>query len=364
MYRIVPCWFLALLLGASVVSARAERIRDDVVENQNEAFRQYFEADVVWRFDDLPTKGKVPEYRVPWSGYIYPDRAGGTVGAMQKYDRAFGGSSATAWERWDARAHKDRGPGLFGRGVLALNVVPRWSGHCNGWTAAAIRHAEPASNVVRNGVVFSPADIKGLLAELYIYSQTELLAGAYSVANPGAVHVALGNWLGIGSHPVAMESAVGKEVWNYPIYSYASRATKRDSRHVDVRTTLTYSYMAGREYNKAPKLPRTMNLHYSLELDADGKIIGGHYYGDSHRLDLLWVPLRPTQGGTAGNESGNPHLDVGRVLAIWRESAPEDVRGKWLNIDPTEEDRVLPDEPEEDEPVEDEAAAAEEEPGT
>jgi hypothetical protein len=28
------------------------------------------------------------------------------------------------------------------------------------------------------------------------------------------------------------------------------------------------------------------------------------------------------------------------VLAIWRASVPEEVRKKWLNIDPTEEDRV------------------------
>jgi len=35
-------------------------------------------------------------------------------------------------------------------------------------------------------------------------------------------------------------------------------------------------------------------------------------------------------------------LDIKEVLAIWRESVPEELRKKWLNIDPTEEDRLLP----------------------
>jgi hypothetical protein len=57
-------------------------------------------------------------------------------------------------------------------------AVPDWSGHCNGWTSAAIRHAEPQQSVVRNGVVFTPSDIKGLLAELYIYNDVEDLSGS------------------------------------------------------------------------------------------------------------------------------------------------------------------------------------------
>ena len=50
--------------------------------------------------------------------------------------------------------------------------------------------------------------------------------------------------------------------------------------------------------------------------------------------------LKPIQGGEKGNEAGNPHLDVKEVLAIWRESVPEEARSKWFNIDPTDEDRL------------------------
>src|SRR5207247_504647 len=60
------------------------------------------------------------------------------------------------------------------------------------------------------------------------------------------------------------------------------------------------------------------------------------------QIDMLWTPLKPAPGGDEHNRRGNPHLDIKEVLAIWRESVPDDLRKKWLNIDPTEEDRVLP----------------------
>jgi len=171
---------VVVLCAINVQAARAARISKEEVDQQNRAFKQYFETDVVWKFDDLPIKAIVPKHRIPWAGYIYPDRGGGTAHVMQKYDRAFnrGRSSASSWERMDIKSRKDRGEGLFGRGLFAARVVPRWAGHCNGWTAAAIRHVEPEKNVVRNGVVFTPSDIKGLLAELYVYSNTDWLAGA------------------------------------------------------------------------------------------------------------------------------------------------------------------------------------------
>ena len=48
-----------------------------VVEKQNRVFEQFWGTDFVWKFDDLPTTGTVPNFRVPYSGYIYPDRGGG-----------------------------------------------------------------------------------------------------------------------------------------------------------------------------------------------------------------------------------------------------------------------------------------------
>jgi len=101
-----------------------------------------------------------------------------------------------------------------------------------------------------------------------------------------------------------------------------------------------YSQSTRREVDRSEHLAKTIHFHYSLKLNDEGKVIGGSYYNDSARIDMLWAPLHPVQGGTAGNDRGNPHLDVTEVLAIWRESVPEELRGKWWNIDPTEEDAI------------------------
>jgi hypothetical protein len=101
-----------------------------------------------------------------------------------------------------------------------------------------------------------------------------------------------------------------------------------------------YSQSTRREVDHSQHLAKTIHFHYSLKLNDEGKIVGGTYYNDSARIDMLWTPLHPVQGGTPGNDRGNPHLDVKEVLAIWRESVPEELRGKWWNIDPTEEDVI------------------------
>ncbi len=263
------------------------------------------------------------------------------MNAMRKYDQAFnrGRSSAASFEQRDIDVHKEaQRYGFFRRRVRYQ--TPHWHGHCNGWTAAAIRHAEPQNNVTRNGVTFSPADIKGMLAEVYMYTDTEFLGGLDSAINPGTFHVVLANWLGRGKHPVGMDATVGEEVWNFPIYSYAIWSNKNEERkQVEVKMNIAYVDATPREYDKAPHTRRTMYFHYLLSLNDEGNIVGGRYLG-GNRIDMLWTPLKPIQGGEKGNEAGNPHLNVKEVLAIWRDSVPEDVRSKWFNIDPTDEDRI------------------------
>ena len=339
----------AILISAS--SLGAWPIPDNEVNYQNQNFEQWWGTDLVWRFDDLPTDGSVPKHRYPYSGAIYPDNANGTAFVLRKYDRAFHGarSVAESFEYHDIRVHQEQSTvtvrgGLFGRRVFnrTQTMTPHWAGHCNGWAAAAIRHAEPTKNVTRNGVVFTPADIKGLLAELYVYTEIEHLGGVDRAINPGTLHVVLSNWLGHNQHPVAMDSSVGKEVWNYPIYAYRSTNARRGNRRVEVKINLGYVNYTQQEYNIAPKDNyRYLYFHYSLDLDTEGKVTGGTYFGDSNRLDMLWVPLMPTPGGQEGNEPGNPHLDVNEVLAMWRESAPEDRRKDWFTVDAAADDQIV-----------------------
>ena len=324
------------------------------LDYQKQAYEQWWGSDLVLKLDELPLEGKVPGFRVPYAGHDYPDKAGGTLPAMRKYDMAFhrGQPLATDYERRDIGAHRngrfddDFAPrrGLFGLGRFRGPRTPSWYGHCNGWTAAAIRHAEPQNSVVRNGVTFTPADIKGLLADLYMYTDTEFLGGEDAAINPGIFHLSLTNWLGRGEHPVGMETAVGEVVINYPIYTYGSTVKKVSDREAEVKMSIRYRMNTPQEHQKGPDANQTMYFHYALQLNEAGEITGGNYYGDSARIDMLWAPQKPVQGGKKGNERGNPHLDAKEVLAIGRESVPEELRNKWLNIDPTDEDAILSDE--------------------
>ena len=81
-------------------------IRKDELEQQQQSFKQWWGDDLVVKLADLPAEGKVPEFRVPYSGHDYPDRAGGTIVALSKYDQAYhrGRQLATDYERMDVSA--------------------------------------------------------------------------------------------------------------------------------------------------------------------------------------------------------------------------------------------------------------------
>jgi len=370
---------LAVSLSTQVDTVdRPGGIQRKELDYQLEVYKTYWGVELERRLDQLPTDGAVPEYRIPYSGHDYPDKAGGTMNALRKYDAAFnnGRDMATEYERRDVGGHRNRrgdfeegggGGGLLGFGILPRlrarrDNTPGWYGHCNGWTAAAIRHAEPVYSVRQNGVLFTPADIKGLLAEVYMYNQSEFLGGVDAVINPAVLHLTLSNWLGRGEHPVGMETAVGEVVINYPIYSFKSVVKKRSDQRADVQTWIKYALNTHYEPQRPTRAHRDMYFHYSLETDGDGNIVAGRYFGDSARIDMLWTPLHPVQGGEKGNERGNPYMDVKEVLALWRRSVPKETREKWLNVDPLEEDAVrLPEEeaaPMDDAPLADATDAA------
>jgi hypothetical protein len=351
---------LALLMtiaasGQVIYTSSGGTIPSGELKEQRSVYKKLWDADLVIKLADLPATGAVPDFRVPYSGHDYPDKVGGTLGAMAKYDKAFyrGQSKAYQAEREDLDFHmtvKTEGPervrrGLFGRIIGSApgpSVVPTWYGHCNGWTAAAIRHAEPQKSVTRNGIVFSPADIKGMLAELYMYSHTQSLGGEdKDVINPAILHISLTNWLGRQSHPVAMETALGEPVINFPIYAYKTTPVKLSANQYDVKTLITYTLHVPKEYDKSPKSNRQLYFHYTLDLDRDGNIVGGQFRSDSGRIDMLWIPLQIVQGGQEGNKGGNQHLKASEVLSIWRESVDPEILKKWVNIDPCEEEQAL-----------------------
>ena len=175
-----------------------------------------------------------------------------------------------------------------------------------------------------------------------MYNQIEMLAGYETRLNAGTFHAILANWIGRGSHPIAMDSDPTDEKWNYPIYAYSSSSGKHSKHEVEVRTNIGYAKdTEDREFDKSPPVRKIMKFHYMLNLNDRGEIVGGYYFDDSALIDFVWVPLSPRASGDEGNENGNPHIDVEKILAIWRKSVPTEARRQWLIVDPTKKDRVV-----------------------
>jgi hypothetical protein len=319
--------FIVILAAISA----GEHIPADEIQHQQLAFQEIWDDDFVWKLDDLPQKGGVPDHRIPYSGHIYPDKEGGTIDVLRLYDRAFHGSRRLAQdhERRDTQAFKEKVPGIIGN-VFGVKRTPDWYGHCNGWTSVAILHAEPRRPVVRNGVTFSPADIKGLMAELYTENEHIVLGGENKAPiSAGVFHAILANWMGRREQALGMEADPGKEIWNYPAYAFASTFSKHSDRRVEVNTNLVYAVDSDGELDVSPRYEEVKFFHYMLQLNAEGEITSGYFFRDSSSIDMLWVPVPAAPPGQPGNEKGNPYLDKEKVLSIWRDSVPADVRRQW-----------------------------------
>ena len=329
-----------LLLALTIaISSLGQTDQKSEFELQNELYQTRWGTSLERKFSELPTKATVEGFRVPYSGYIYPDTEGGTINALMKYDRAFNGGRGTAssHERWDTASGREvttqvQSYGFFGRRsqVVYSSHIPYWHGHCNGWTAAAIRHPEPENSVTKNGVVFTPKDVKALLAEIYIYSDIDYLAGEYGNVAPDMLHLTVANWLGRENCPIAMEATPGKEKWNYPIYGFAISSGARGNNQVEVKMNIAYSNYSNQELDQSPRLKLVKYFHYMLNLNTAGEVVGGYYFRDSSQIDLLWAPIAPIPGAQPGNERGNPYINIDEVLALTNESVSQDLLSKWF----------------------------------
>ena len=128
---------LVVTLTLSLGQASGE-IDQEEREFQAKVYQQWWGNEIEWKFDKLPTEGKVSEKRVPYSGYIYPDTAGGTMAALRKYDLAFhrGQLLATSHEKQDTSMTESTTRqvterfGFFGNQVrtytIRTNATPAW----------------------------------------------------------------------------------------------------------------------------------------------------------------------------------------------------------------------------------------------
>ncbi len=131
-----------------------------------------------------------------------------------------------------------------------------------------------------------------------------------SDVNAGAFHLALAHQLGIKKEMIAMDRYPGDTVWNFPIVAYTSTEVPGKSRgksakaapgtvkEVLMSTKVTYSVNDDGGYPSKPIL-KNRTYEYYLELDANGKILGGSWATTDHP-DYLWHPA--TIGSEAAKE--------------------------------------------------------------
>jgi hypothetical protein len=387
MRQLPPCVLLALTLaivpGLQEAGAqtgvesnirprevRARRVPSERDE-QEALFNYYFRERKLkyeTRLAELKTTASVPGWRIPYSGAIYPEAAGGlsnvgdrgrrrrprgTPGGnspLSLYDRAFNNGEDLA-NSYEARRLLGGDRAIFPALRMRRNSEG-WEGYCSGLTAATIRHPEPVKPVDAGrvggtaGVVFQPADIKALLS--CIYNRTTDDSFLYLAPpsardggpNMGTFHLALTNYIGRAGQPVGIDRTKGSAPWNNPIYAYevTSITDAGEAEHVrykEVKTTVTYSFYgsdAGTQTdpetgNIRGNEKQAMDFRYLLALDGNGRIVGGTALSESGYF--LWIPLYAVQGKEDGSAPGNPYVDVRKVVALARASALPEAQKKF-----------------------------------
>jgi hypothetical protein len=211
-----------------------------------------------------------------------------------------------------------------------------------------------------NGVTFEVGDIKALIQNVFDQTSAVMLGGRCndkeithdvhgsansdcSDVNPGALHVVMTNFLGLNQLPLVEDKTANYEVWNQPVVGY--EITQQDK--VDAKTAntcvgatgdswsynpdakelydvrMTVSYVVEGSPGLAPIGYRdnvsTDDYHYILEIDDNGKVIGGRYCNDTENshIDFLWSPT-----GQFG--PSNPNVDVANVKKLINMAVSDD----------------------------------------
>jgi hypothetical protein len=283
-----------------------------------------------------------------------------SLSPAEKYDLLVGDSSYTL-----TAAMWAQGKAIYD----ALGSVESWNGICHGWAPAAYMMARPQRVVTARSpdgraLRFFPADIKGLASLLWASSSPpvrfigtrddekepkkdengRVLSDAAFDTNPGTWHQAVVNQIAVAGRSFIMDTAYDYQVWNQPIcgyeYSYFNpqelrfaqslreatvargdfskdRFAKYRSRGyaaaagVAMRTRYVAEIAPSHARTDAPSRDRVVlvDYFYDLELDRDGRILGGEWYVNRHP-DFLWGPAPGVRAVTPGDAFATGTWDV------------------------------------------------------
>lgn len=209
--------------------------------------------------------------KTPWSGWWWPVDEGvagahlyDADGPLARYDQL-----AAARQRPDiqTRLWELRNLRLTGR-------LYTWAGHCNGWAAASMLEPEPTAPKTVDGVTFSVADQKGLLASWHFADNAEWLFGDEQTGVEAAdFHRALIQWIGGGKRAFIVDTGDGaSQIFNYPAYRFrvAYGPDAADPAKTHVRATVWFA-----DYDVDPNFVGTKNWP-----NDNGKVYEYYIVGD------------------------------------------------------------------------------------
>ena len=232
--------------------------------------------------------------------------------------------------------------------------IPYWEGLCHAWAVATIAYPPPRPITIESvdgiEIPFGASDIKALLTAYLHYhddyhgtkilgSRCEVDAGGlnnrypdshrrrddYRLNSPrcrdvnaGAFHIILTNEIGIKKESFIVDISRDAEVWNQAVTKYTTnidgyrhgtsrRSSPEAVREVVVTTTMEYVSEVRHRWEGGidPNGTETAIYRYTLELDQEGKIVGGEWISRD-RPDFLWK--RKTPIGFAGDFHGLEEL--------------------------------------------------------
>jgi hypothetical protein len=325
-----------------------------------------FNSGYEYEFDKLMARpvGRISDGKMPWADSWWPNKRGGIAnqwqvtqeypshryGYFQEERERILSLSAEELRKLSPAEKYDISQGDYSftltRNTLAQTspAVPEWFGICDGWTAAALSHREPAPVSVTNpdGVVieFGSSDVKAILAHFYTWQargHTRQLGsrcsprgrwrqgGDCTDTHPAAFHIVLVNQIGFLDQSFGADidgfylddpdyARTGErkprleyqfEVWNQPIFAYQTRVLEQDdcsegcssaargtTQRVRMETLMTYTdddhpvwqaSLGTRDF-----LQGSRKYEYWLEIDYRGMIVGGEWISED-RPDYLWV---------------------------------------------------------------------------
>lgn len=241
---------------------------------------------------------------LPWRGYWWPYSSGklhrGRGSPLAKYDRfvkARSGKNPGA-QKWEKSHHKYTGI--------------KWSGHCNGWAAAAILRPQPRTSLYdpASGTRFSISDLKGLLSEKDKCVKLAFFGRRYNGKRGDNLkdiharefHNTIRYYLGQLGKPIALDRIQGRGIDNNIISGYSMKIRRVGTRLFDVQTRLTiHRYDHGRINSPGVAPSYRKILKYRVWVDQDGQITKSRWL--TSNPDFLWVPLAPNQC-----ETSNPNV--------------------------------------------------------